>query len=253
MDKNPLHTLAGFMTGKFIEAAPQQAAEALSSRATHEVLLLVSSQKAQTLIAVLNVMEPAKAAAVLRRIAFKQAAYVFSHLEVVQAAKLWKEFATPYQERLKEVLAPAFVELLTQAGGFAANSVGRVMQTDFMAVRTETKITDLVARLKNLPRKKLPAACFVTGKNGELKGSISTVELVFLNPQAVCGSVMNKNVCGVKPQDSLVAAQALFDKEETALLPVVNEKNILVGALAKEHAFTASPAKKTLWFRLKNK
>ena len=246
-----MRNLAAIMTEKFIDAAPQAAAQALAVLATHEVILLVGGLKAQRLVAVLNPMEPAKAAAVLRRLPLKQACYVLTHLDVPQAGKLWKEFATPYQERLKGVLSPAFVGLVQAAGGFGPGRVGSAMQTDFVSVRTENKVAELVARLKNLPRKKLPLVCFVTGKNDEFKGVIPTAELVFFNPQAVCGSVMNKTARTLKVQDELTAAKAVFAQEETSLLPVVNDDGQLVGALEKEAVLSAVPAKKTLWDKLK--
>ena len=88
----PMHSLAGVITEKFIAAAPAAAARALETLATHEVLLLIGSLKAQTLVACLNPMNPAKAAAVLRRMPLKQASYVLARLEVPQAARLMKEF-----------------------------------------------------------------------------------------------------------------------------------------------------------------
>ncbi len=241
--------LAVLMSEKLIAVAPQTAAQTLAALATHEVLLLVGGLKAQSLIAVLNPMDPPKAAAVLRRLPLKQACYVFTHLEVPQAARLWKEFATPYQERLKSVLPAAFVQLVQAANGFEPGSVGQVMRTDFVAVRTETKVAELINRLKNLPRKKLPRVCFVTGKNEELKGVISTVELAFFNPQVVCGSVMNK-FQAVRPQDPVSALQTIFAQETLSVLPVVNEDGVLVGVVEKS-ALLVSPAKKTLWEKLK--
>lgn len=245
-----MHALASAMTDKFIAAAPKAAAQALAALATHEVLLLIGNLKAQSIVAVLNPMDPAKAAAVLRRLPLKQASYVLTRLEVTQAAKLWKEFATPYQERLKSVLEPAFVELLKSASGFDAQSVGNFMRTDFVAVRTESKVGELISRLKNMPRKKLPQVCFVTDKNGALKGAIPTAELAFFNPQAVCGSVMTR-VQSLQPQAALASAQPVFAQEESALLPVVNEQNVLLGVLDLLTVVTAAPAKKTLWEKLK--
>ena len=176
---------------------------------------------------------------------------MLTHLDVPQAGKLWKEFATPYQERLKEVLAPAFVQLLVQAGGFSADSVGSRMQTDFVAVRTETKVSELIARLKNLPRNKIPPVCFVTGKKEELKGTIRTVELAFFDPQTVCGSVMNKTLETLKPQDSLETAQSVFGRLGIEVFPVVNDECMLVGILWKETLLTAVSAPKSWWKKLK--
>ena len=60
MNNQPMRNLAAIMTEKFIAASPQAAAQALSVLATHEVLLLVGGLKAQSLVAVLNPMEPPK-------------------------------------------------------------------------------------------------------------------------------------------------------------------------------------------------
>ncbi len=251
MNKHPLQALASLMTDKFIAADPKAAAAALALLATHEVLLLVGSLKAQSLVRVINPMDPPKAAAVLRRLPFKQASYVLAHLDVPQAAKLWKEFAAPYQERLKEVLPPSFVGLLTQARGFAPGSVGSKMTTDLLCVRTEQKVADLIARLQTLPRAKLPKLCFVTGKNEELKGIIRTVEIMFLNPAAVCGSVMNKPVHVLHPQMDLATARSIFVQAETEVLPVLDEEGRLIGALAKEATAGGQAASKRWWKRLK--
>lgn len=163
----------------------------MASLATHEVLLLIGPLKAQVVVSCLNPMDPPKAAAVLRRLPLKQASYILARLNVEQAAKLWKEFSTPYRERLSAALEPAFVKLLTEANSFSPDSAGRLMRTDFVAVRTESKLSALIERLKSLPRKKLPAVCYVTGKDGELKGFIRTAELAFYTAQSVCGSVMS--------------------------------------------------------------
>ncbi len=248
---SPMHALAGVITEKFAAADPKAAAKALEALATHEVILLIGSLKAQTIVACLNPMEPPKAAAVLRRLPIRQASYVLSHLEVPQAAKLMKEFSFPYRERLNGVLEPAFVKLLTEASSYAPESVGLLMNTDFVAVRTEAKLSVLVERLKTLPRKKLPTACFVTGKEGDLKGVIRTAELAFYAPQSVCGSVMNPTEA-LRPQDAPQTARDAFLKTEADCLPVVDEKNILLGVLTKDAlpANSAQPDKKSFWKRL---
>lgn len=245
---SPIHALAGVITEKFIAADPAAAARALESLATHEALLLLAPLKAQTLVACLNPMDPPKAAAVLRRLPLRQASYVLARLDVPQAARLMKEFSAPYRERISAALEPALVKLLAEACAYPPDSAGRLMRTDFVAVRTESKLAALVERLKTLPRKKLPAACFVTGKDGELKGVIRTAELAFYALQSVCGSVMSP-AQSLRPQDGAEAAREAFLKAETDVLPVVNEKGVLLGVLARE-TLPAPPDKKPFWKRI---
>ncbi len=225
---NPMQNLASVMTEKFISADPSQAAKALETLATHEIILLVGGLKAHTLVTCMNQMTPAKAAAVLRRLPLKQASYILAHLEVNQALKLWKEFSSPYQTRLRAVLDKSFVQLLEQSSQYTQQSVARWMNTDFVAVRTETKINLLIERLKTLPRKKLPLICFVTDKEGVLKGGIRTAELAFYSKESVCGSVM-ATIQSLHLTDTIEKAHKCFVERGIDSLPVINEKGILMG------------------------
>lgn len=246
---SPMHALAGAITEKFIEAAPQAAARALSAMATHEALLLLSPLKAQLVVACLDPMDPAKAAAILRRLPLRQASYVLARLAVPQAARLMKEFSAPYRERISGALEPAFVKLLADALAYAPGSVGARMRTDFIAVRTETKLSQLVERLKNLPRKKLPSVCWVTDKDGVLKGLIRSAELAFYAPQSAAGSVMSDAVC-VTPAQTLESVRKTFELQGAEQLAVVNEKNVLVGVLPQAALPNAAEEKKSFWRKL---
>ena len=228
----PIHALANTITEKFILAAPQAAAKALETLATHEILLLAAPLKAQTLVACFNEMTPSKAAAVLRRLPLKQASHILMHLDIVQAARLMSEFSGPYRERLSAALPASFIQLLQEANSYPPDSAGALMQTDFVAVKTESKAAQLIERLKNLPRTKLPPVCFVTAKDGTLKGFIRTPELAFYPADSVCGSLMTS--CeGILTQ---LSGPALFKHLETAgidLVPVVNEQHILMGVVSR--------------------
>lgn len=244
----PIQALAGAITEKFIEAAPEAAARALASLATHEALLLLSPLKAQLIVAVLNPMEPAKAAAILRRLPLRQASYVLARLDVPQAARLMKAFSAPYRERMNGVLEPAFVKLLADAAAYAPGSVGALMRTDFVAVRTETKLSQVVERLKNLPRKKLPQFCWVTDKDGVLKGVVRSAELAFYTPQSAAGSVMS-GAEALRAQDGVQTARKRFDESGWEALAVTDANGVLVGVLPRLSLPPDEP-KKPFWKKL---
>lgn len=243
---SPAETLAHLITEKFITAAPEAAAKALAGLATHETLILISPLKAQTLITCFNHMEPCKASAVLRRLPARQGAYVFSRLDVVQAARMMKEFSQPYREKLSAALKPEFVALLNQVLAYPASSVGAVMSTDFVSLKTDAKVSDAVERLKTLPRKKIPAVCFVTAKDGQLKGVIRTAEMLFYPHSSALGSVMSGDFASLAAQDSQQKALLLFQQTQSPLLPVVDKNGKLLGVVA---APLQCPAAKAGWFK----
>lgn len=245
---SPTQALASAITEKFILAAPQAAASALETLATHEVLQLIAPLKAQTLVACLNPMAPAKAAAVLRRLPIRQASYILTHLEVVQAARLMDAFSAPYRERISSVLEPAFLQLLKNAHSFGPQSVGHYMQTDCIVMRTDAKLAQVIERLKNLPRKKLPVWCVVTDKDNHFKGGVRTAEIALQSPQSLVGSVMSPMIC-VQPQLSCQEAASLLAAQEEEVAAVVDGKNVFLG-LANSHSFPSATGKKSLWAKL---
>ena len=247
---SPIHTLASAITEKFILAAPEKAAAALESLATHEVLQLISPLKAQVIITVLNPMDPAKAAAVLRRLPLRQASYVLARMHVPQAARLMQAFSAPYRERICAVLEPAFLHLLEETSSFTQDAVAHFMQTDTVTVRTDVKLTQLIARLKNLPRRKIPPLCPVTDKEGTLKGVLRPAELAFYAPDCVAGSVMSPSDV-LHPADTALHAQEVFEKTQVDVLPVVNEQQICLGVLIRTHLpLTSAAPKKSFWKKL---
>ncbi len=249
---SPIHALASTITEKFILASPEKAAAALESLATHEVLQLVAPLKAQVIITVLNAMDPAKAAALLRRLPLRQASYVLARMHVPQAARLMQAFSAPYRERISAALEPAFLHLLEETSSFANDAVGNFMQTDMVTVRTDVKLAQLIERLKTLPRRKIPPLCPVTDKEGLLKGVLRPVELAFYTPDSVAGSVMSP--CAVlHPADTALHAQEIFEENQADALPVVNEHQICIGIITRSH-FPPLPAtpKKSFWQKFTN-
>ncbi len=245
----PNSNLTPWVTEKFISAAPSAAAKALGALATHEAVLLLKPLKAESLIACLNPMEPAKAAAILRRLPARQGAHVLARLDVPQAAKVFALFSVPQQEKMKTMLPARLVTMWQQTSAWKEGSAGAKMSADFVAFKTEVNLTEIIEKLKILPRKKLPEACLVTDKNGKLKGFIRTAELAFYASVSTAGSVMN-DAASLTPQERAEKAQRIFEQAQP-VAPVVDKEGVLLGVLSVKDLARkeSSPRKKRFfWF-----
>ena len=141
-----------------------------------------------------------------------------------------------------------FIKLITGTEQYAPSSVAKWINTDCVLVKTDAKLSALVERLKALPRKKLPAVCFVVGKDNELKGLIRSGEISFYDAESVCGSVMTSTPC-VHPSTSAEDALALAEREQLSLLPVTDNNNTVLGVVAQDVLLRAG-REKTFWQRL---
>lgn len=242
----PNANLTPWVTEKFISAAPLAAAKALGALATHEAVLLLKPLKAESIIACLNPMDAAKAAAILRRLPPRQAAHALSRLDVPQAARVYGLFSGPQREKMKTLLPAHFVKTLEQSGAWPQGSAGALMSADFLAFRTEANLAELVEKLKTLPRKKLPAACLVTDKNGKLKGFIRTAELAFYAPVSTAGSVMTE-AASLAPQAPACGAAKIFEQGQP-LAPVTDKDGAVLGVLSPQAAAAPARKKRFFWF-----
>ncbi|MBR3603360.1 MAG: magnesium transporter [Elusimicrobiaceae bacterium] len=239
--------LTSWITEKFISASAESAAKALAGLATHEAVQLLKPLKAEYMVLCLNPMQADKAAAILRRLPARQGAHVLARLEVRKAAEIFSAFSVPQREKMKTLLPTHFVQLLEKSSAWKEGSAAAMMSTDFLSFRTDNKLSDIVEKLKTLPRKKLPTACFVTDKNGKLKGFIRTAELAFYAPVSTAGSVMSE-AQALLPEQPAEKAQAILDQGQP-LVAVVDQAGILLGVLGNTHAVAPIPAKKRFgWF-----
>lgn len=247
---NGLNTnLLPLVTEKFISAAPAAAAKMLDMLATHEAILLLKPLKVEQLVACLNQMDTSKAAAVLRRFPSRQAAHVLSKLSLPKAAQIYQAFSIPQREKMKTLLEAAWVALLEKGNQWPAGSAGAQMSRDFVVFKTENTVAQIIEKLKNMPRKKLPVVCLVcSGKEEKFKGIIRTAELAFFAANSLAGSVMSetKSVLVTAPvaqaQERLQAGQGL--------VPVISETGTVLGVLRPEDLMMPASAHKKRfgWF-----
>ncbi len=245
----PNLNLLPWVTEKFIAAAPAAAAKALDSLATHEALSLLKPLKAEQLVACFNQMEAVKAAAVIRRLPSRQAAHILARLCLPQAVQIYQSFSVPQREKMKTLLSPSWTALLEQGHSWPAGSAGAQMNRDFITFKTETKIAEILEKLKTLPRKKLPAACLIiAGKEGKLKGIIRTVELAFFAPGSLAGSVMSE----VKSLSATALAEGAREilAQGQLIVPVVDADCVPLGVLSLAELCAAPPARRKRfgWF-----
>lgn len=243
-----VHThLASWVTEQFIIVAPAQAARALQKLATHEAVLLLKPLKASYVVTCVNEMEAVKAAALLRRLPVRQTLHILAHMHLPHAAAVYQAFSGPYQTKIKELLEPEFLHTLQQALSWPAASAGANMKREFVCFRTETKVSEMLEKLKTWPRKRLPTVCLVVTKEGIYKGLIRTAELVFCSPGSVAGSVMQP--APAVPAGNPAQEAAVLLRQGQEMVPVLDEQERLVGVLDwSTLAVAQKPKKRFGWF-----
>jgi magnesium transporter len=160
-------------------------------------------------------------------------------------------------EDLDEVLRDKLIEKLTfkeraiaeKLLAYPEGSVGRLMSPEFIALREEMKATEALNHLRWYADGYTEAALhhlFVVDSSSKLLGHVSLASLVVADPSsALVKSLMDS------PQPSLRAtadeeeAAGFFRKYDTPYIPIVDDKDVLVGIVEAEAAFDVAEEEAT--------
>lgn len=214
----------------FVISAPKQAVEELHKMPLGQALDLLCTLPAKSIILCFENMHPAKAAPFLRRLPIKQACYILAHLKTLEAAQIFAALPVPFKARLKQVLDKDLYNTLTTVLAYSKDSVGAFIDQDYLSFKTDTKVREIILRIKNLPKEKFAPQVFIKDKNGKLAGLIRTQNLAFFDRESIAGSIMQGIEFKFAPKDKINSALNLFEKG-VYQIPVVDEKNTMLGVL----------------------
>ncbi len=255
---------------RFIQDDPVRAAQALEDLPPKEASQLMKALPPSVASQALENMPPQAAARLLENRSPQEAAGILHRTGKYQAADIFRQFDPEFSKAVIPLLDQEFSKDMAEILAYPRESAGRMMHTDFLAFRSDARVKDVIARLRQIAKKQLPAAsyCYVVDAASGLLGVLNMRDLLLSSPDAKVEDVMIREVLKVSPfmdREELVqlAARRHFlavpvTNENGRLLGVVNTKNliesteeeaaedlqILFGASAEERPF--SPA----WFKV---
>ena len=213
-------------------------------------------------------LHPADLAAVLNRLASEDRLSIWAALDARQAAEIMVELDAPARawlidrtdrHRLTRVasncdpddlawisdelpedvmrdvrksLGEVDRQLLQQADAYPANSVGRLMSLEVVAVRESQTVADVLADLQ--ARADLPGhldRLFVVDARNLLRGAVSLQALVLAKPDTSIAAIMEPDPLAFRPSDTAARAAKAFERYDLVSVPVANDRGKLVGRL----------------------
>ena len=159
-----------------------------------------------------------------------------------------------FYSSLKGVELSYFIEYLNEANkdtthdllGYPDNSVARLINTDFASIGREMTIAEAGEHLRKY-HKDTEAAndIYVTDNEGKLIDDIPVRRLVLNDPQKRIEEILDGFCATLKITDSKEQAVAMFKEYDRVVLPVVNEKNVLLGVLTVDDVLDVVEARDT--------
>lgn len=114
------------------------------------------------------------------------------------------------------------------------NSAGRLMSNEFFAFPMDMTIKQASAHIRDNPAIDLSKGIFVLDGEGEMQGYVQGRNLLINSPSVSLKQIMRPVHYTVKPSATREEVVDIVERYKVASLPVVDDKNRLVGIIANE-------------------
>jgi magnesium transporter len=157
-------------------------------------------------------------------------------LELVEAmspddrVRLFDELPAKVVRRLQAELSPAERRVTAQLLGYAPETAGRLMTTEFIDLKEFHSVAQALAIVRRLARAtETIYALYVTDGARKLTGMLSLRDLVVADPEARIGDVMTREVISVSTDTDQEEVARAIQRYDFLAIPVVDREQRLVG------------------------
>jgi magnesium transporter len=114
--------------------------------------------------------------------------------------------------------------------GYPAESVGRLMTPDYVAVRSNWTVTQVLDAIRRFGQdSETFDVIYVVDARGKLVDDLRLRELLLADPQLAVQALMDGSVLSLLVSDDQEAAVRMFRKYDRSALPVMDRDGILIG------------------------
>ena len=165
---------------------------------------------------------------------------LMNEMEADDRTRLLEDLPEEIRGRILLKLSPEERKTAWQLLSYPEDSVGRLMNPEFIALRADMKVAQAVDYLRwnTVYPSDLAAELFVTDAQGRLKGQVSLAALILADaPGNTIDWMMERSNVTLKPQDIEEAAVDIFRKYDQSVIPVVDSGGVLLGIVTADDVF----------------
>jgi len=158
---------------------------------------------------------------------------VLDNLDSDDAADVIQELSeSKQQEVLSKIINPKQASDLADLLSYEENSAGALMAKELIKVHEDWSILRCVSEMrKQAQTVNNVYTIYVVNKNENLIGTVSLKRLLLTHEKTFIRDIYNQQIISVKGNTSGEEVARLMNKYDLIVLPVVNEKNELIGRI----------------------
>ncbi len=184
--------------------------------------------------------------ALLKALGKEEVATILNEMHPDDRTALFEELPGAVVKDVIALLSPEERKIAQNLLGYPEGSVGRLMSPDYIAVRKEWAVKEVLdfVREKGKDSETLNVI-YVVDENGVLIDDIRIREFLLSPLDRKVSDLMNENFIALRPTDDQETAVSAFSKYSRVALPVVTDDGHLVGIVTIDDVLTVAEEEHT--------
>jgi sporulation protein YlmC with PRC-barrel domain len=193
---------------------------------------LINAVDTETAAEMLSEVEPEIQTSIIESLDAEKAADILEEMEPSEAADVLNELEDEQSEQILEEMEPEEKEEVEELLEFGDNTAGGLMDTGFLALPEEANVAQAMDALKNSEEaiEDLHYLFLVDAEN-RLRATVPLAKLFFAPGDAPLKEFASERLLSIPANQKQDRVAEIFDKYNLLALPVVDEKEELLGVI----------------------
>lgn len=216
------------LTQAFLSKHPDTAARVLENLAAEEVAALFAKLPVRLILPVIRRLTPSLTAQILLSLEFDQQVALISQLGPRYAANVLRNWTGERRARVFKSLPTLLSGRLKVLLEYAPDSVGSIMNTEFITANINQTIGDIETLVRNM-KMDHQYDIYVIDDNLRLRGAVGIIKLLREDNNKTIRQIMDKNIPTISATANVAVVSNHIGWESRATLPVVDRDQHVVG------------------------
>ena len=157
------------------------------------------------------------------------------HLDSQFVASILMQLPKDARERLSAHITDEQKDQVRELFDYPADSVGRIMTTDFIALKDDTNAEEAIEKIRSLAKKRFPSSyVYVVDEGGCLTGVLNMRDLMLASPEKTLAEIGRRDFFALHCFTGQQEAAGEMAKRKFFAAPVVDSENRILGIVKGE-------------------
>ena len=193
------------------------------------VFRLLSRQQAKE---VFKMLDHSEQGAIIEGLAenSKKLARLLNDIEPDDRTAFFEDLPEDIAQKLIPILAPEEQKITVQLLSYPKDSIGRLMTTEFIAIRTDFTVAEAFAHIrKHGKHSETLNIIYIIDEDQKLIDDIDIKDLIFANPDELIANIIDNRFVSLNVLDDQETAIQVFKDYDRVALPVLSKEGLLLG------------------------